>query len=70
MIETLKINLEDLFRENEKLEGEKAALSNQAEDMRKAKGEIETELVNVRSQLARSQESSLERQLKFTTDDN
>ena len=60
VIETLKINLEDLFRENEKLEGEKAALSNQAEDLRKAKGEIETELVNVRSQLARSQESSIQ----------
>lgn len=60
VIAELKTDREDLFQENGRLEGEKAAAVNQVEDARKAKAEIEAELARVKSRLAENQESLIQ----------
>jgi chromosome segregation ATPase len=60
VVADLQKDLEVLAQENERLEGAATAAANQADDARKARLELETELAKVKSQLAQNQESLIQ----------
>jgi len=60
VIAGLEMDRADLFQDNGRIEGEKAALANQADEAKKVKVEIEAELARVKSLLAGNQESLIQ----------